>query len=299
MLSVPLTWHDQVVGVLNVQTEEHREFTATDVAQLSAIADLLAGIVEKGRLQREAEAQVEQLKALDQARNELIALVTHELRTPLAVVRAYTDLLADEPRLEGRSSRDPERRADPRRLAPRARSSRSSGSTASSTRSSSPCASCPTGRPTCARSTSRALVDDLLDDARRRCSHRHRLRIARLARASTSMADRGRLRQVLEHLLENAVKYAPPDTRDRGRLALVEGVVRIEVTDEGPGIPPEWRDRIFEPYARHETATARGSGIGLYAARRLAESMGGRLWCEPAPSGGARFVLALPAAVAV
>ncbi len=111
MLSVPLMWHDQVVGVLNVQTETHRDFAESDVDQLSAIADLLAGIVEKGRLQREAEAQVEQLKALDQARNELIALVTHELRTPLAVVRAYTDLLSDEPLLEGRSSRDPVRRA--------------------------------------------------------------------------------------------------------------------------------------------------------------------------------------------
>src|SRR5919198_4490999 len=84
MLSVPLSWHDQVVGVLNAQTEQLRDFTSHDVAQLSAIADLLAGIVEKGRLQREAEAQVEQLKALDRARNELIALVTHELRTPLA-----------------------------------------------------------------------------------------------------------------------------------------------------------------------------------------------------------------------
>src|SRR6187402_3162438 len=110
MLSVPLTWRDQVVGVLNVQTETHREFGDADVAQLSAIADLLAGIVEKGRLQAEAEAQVEQLVALDRARAELIALVTHELRTPLAVVRAYTDLLADEPELVGRESRDVERR---------------------------------------------------------------------------------------------------------------------------------------------------------------------------------------------
>ena len=59
MLSVPLTWRDQVVGVLNVQTEARTRLHATtDVAQLSAIADLLAGIVEKGRLQREAEAQV-------------------------------------------------------------------------------------------------------------------------------------------------------------------------------------------------------------------------------------------------
>src|SRR5881392_1833055 len=87
MLSVPLSWHDQTVGVLNVQTEEPRDFRPSDVEQLSAIADLLAGIVEKGRLQREAELQVEALKAIDEARSELIALVTHELRTPLAVVR--------------------------------------------------------------------------------------------------------------------------------------------------------------------------------------------------------------------
>src|SRR5438034_2485354 len=51
MLSVPLTWHDQIVGVLNVQTEQSRTFTDDDVAQLGAVADLLAGIIEKGRQQ--------------------------------------------------------------------------------------------------------------------------------------------------------------------------------------------------------------------------------------------------------
>ena len=95
MLSVPLSWNDQVVGVLNVQTEQLREFTPRDVDQLGAIADLLAGIVEKGRLQRESEAQVTALKAIERAQAELVALVAHELRTPLAVVRAYLDLLAE------------------------------------------------------------------------------------------------------------------------------------------------------------------------------------------------------------
>src|SRR5881296_347083 len=57
MLSVPLTWHDQTVGVLNVQTEQPRDFTPADVAQLGAVADLLAGIIEKGRQQTEAEAR--------------------------------------------------------------------------------------------------------------------------------------------------------------------------------------------------------------------------------------------------
>ncbi|MEO5885074.1 MAG: GAF domain-containing protein, partial [Candidatus Limnocylindrales bacterium] len=110
MLSVPLIWDDRTVGVLNIQTERPRPFSPADVAQLSAVADLMAGIVEKGRQQTETEARIEALKAIDEARSELIALVTHELRTPLAVVRAYADLLADEPQLAGRASRDVERR---------------------------------------------------------------------------------------------------------------------------------------------------------------------------------------------
>ena len=296
MLSVPLTWHDQVVGVLNVQTEQPRDFTESDVAQLSAVADLLAGIVEKGRLQREAEAQVEQLKALDHARNELIALVTHELRTPLAVVRAYTDLLSEEPPLDGRSSRDPERRATRAAwhtgtLDQIDRLNRLVDSILESVRV------VPDSPADLRTIDLRATIEELVEELRP-LLHRHRTVLEPSPRLH-AVADRGRLRKVLEHLVENAVKYAPPDTRVAIAWALVEGIVRIAITDEGPGIPEEWRERIFEPYARRETQTARGSGIGLYAARRLAESMGARLWCEPAPAGGARFVLALPAAVAV
>ena len=114
-----------------------------------------------------------------------------------------------------------------------------------------------------------------------------------------ALADAPRLRQILEHLIENAVKYAPPETTITIDPTLVEGWVRIGVTDQGPGVPEEWRERIFEPYARRDTHTARGSGIGLYAAKRLGESMGARLWCEPAEPTGARFVVSLPAAAAV
>ncbi len=296
MLSVPLAWSDQVVGVLNVQTDEPRDFAAADVAQLSAIADLLAGIVEKGRLQREAEAQVEQLKAIDQGRSELIALVTHELRTPLAVVRAYTDLLSDEPPLSDRSSRDPQRRAT--RAAWRLgtleqieRLNRLVDSILESVRV------VPDQPPELRTVDLAAIVGELLVELAP-LLHRHQATLVPSPDLH-ALTDPGRLRQVLEHLLENAVKYAPPATRVAVEWVLVEGVVRIAITDEGPGIPPEWRERIFEPYARRDTNTARGSGIGLYAARRLAESMSARLWCEPGSNGGARFVLALPAAVAV
>jgi signal transduction histidine kinase len=296
MLSVPLSWHDQVVGVLNVQTERPRDFAPEDVEHLRAIADILAGIVEKGRLQREADAQLEQLRAIDEARSELIALVTHELRTPLAVVRAYADLLSEEPELDGRESRFPERRA--------VRASWHQGAIDQIERLD-------------------RLVDSILASVRRVDDHpvelvptdvgalladvagdlhpllrQHRVELRPSLRRLV-LADRSRLRQILEHLIENAVKYAPPGTAITIDTALVEGLVRIGVADEGPGIPAEWRERIFEPYARRDTQTARGSGIGLFAAKRLAQSMGGHLWVEPADPAGARFVLALPAAVAV
>jgi signal transduction histidine kinase len=127
---------------------------------------------------------------------------------------------------------------------------------------------------------------------------RHRLEVRPSVRLQV-IADPPRLRQILEHLVENAVKYAPPDTSIAVEWRLVEGVVRLAISDEGPGIPAEWRTRIFEPYARRDTQTARGSGIGLYAAKRLGESMGARLWCEPAEPAGTRFVVALPAVVSV
>jgi signal transduction histidine kinase len=297
MLSVPLIWHDSLVGVLNVQTERRREFGEADVAQLGAVADLLAGIVERVRLQREAEARAEELRAIDRARAELVALVTHELRTPLAVVRAYTDLLSEEPPLEGRESRYPERRATRdawhrAALGQIERIDRLIDSVLASVRPSADTAPAEVLPIDVA-----AVVDAVVAELGPLLSgHRTELRIPVHRHA---LADTTRLRQILEHLVENAVKYAPPGTLVTVAVELVEGQVRVAVTDEGPGIPVEWRERIFEPYARRDTLTARGSGIGLYAARRLAGSMGARLWCEPVEPTGARFVLAMPAAAAV
>ncbi|MEO7664525.1 MAG: ATP-binding protein [Candidatus Limnocylindrales bacterium] len=296
MLSVPLAWNDRTVGVLNIQTEGEREFAEADVAQLGAIADLLAGIVEKGRQQREAEQRAAELKAIDEARAELIALVTHELRTPLAVARAYTDLLAEEPPLDGRYSRDQERRE--RRaswhrgtMEQIERLDRLVDSILASVRvvPDQPAAVEPTDIEELVREVVRDLGPILA---------RHRVMIADGVRLH-AIADPPRLRQILEHLVENAVKYAPPETHIRIDWKMAEGAVRIGIEDEGPGIPEEWRERIFEPYARRDTHTARGSGIGLYAAKRLGESMGAHLWCEPAPDHGARFVIALPAVAAV
>jgi signal transduction histidine kinase len=296
MLSVPLAWHDQVVGVLNVQTERPRRFSVGDVEHLGAIADLLAGIVEKGRQQTEAEARLETLKAIDEARSELIALVTHELRTPLAVVRAYADLLSEEPPLAGRRSRDEERRRmraawHDATLEQIERLDRLVDSILASVRV------VPEDAATVTPADVEALVREVLQSLTPLLGH-HRLVVAGTPRLH-ALTDAPRLRQIVEHLVENAVKYAPAETTITIDWGIVEGFVQLGVSDEGPGIPEEWRERIFEPYARRDTHTARGSGIGLYAAKRLGESMGARLWCEPARPHGARFVVALPAAVAI
>jgi signal transduction histidine kinase len=291
MLSVPLSWNDRIVGVLNVQTEEPRDFSEHDVAQLRAVADLLAGIVEKGRLQREAEAQVASLKALEQAQAELVALVSHELRTPLAVVRAYLDLLAEavppEPGPDG-GAREWHRLAEEQV----ARLDRLVDSILASVRpvEQEPIDLVPIDLT--------AIVDETLAGMGPLLRHHAVAHEGR--RGLRVLGEAGRLRGILEHLLENAVKYAPPGTAITLRTDLFEGIARVSVSDDGPGVPEEWRERIFEPYARRtETGAARGSGIGLYAARRLGEAMGARLWCEPAESGGARFVVAMAAAVAL
>ena len=108
MLSVPLTWNDRVVGVLNVQTRASRAFTASE-RRTGHDRGAPRWDHREGRLQAEREAQLESLTALDVARAELLSLVTHELRTPLSVVRAYLDLLGDAAQGYG----DPPPRAPP------------------------------------------------------------------------------------------------------------------------------------------------------------------------------------------
>jgi signal transduction histidine kinase len=288
MLSVPLVWNEAVVGVLNVQTTEIREFTHEDVELLLTIAALLAGIVEKGRMQAEAEAQLDRLSQLDAARAELLAVVTHELRTPLAVVRAYVDLLAD------------------------AAASNAAGPTVDAVES---------WRAGATDQVTRLdrLVDSILASVRgegltglRRdpfdvvgsisntvgtLALLLRTRAVRWDAPSYAMVARGdepRFRQVLEHLLDNEAKYAPPEQAVSIGVWRTADEIQVYITDDGPGVPIEDWEVVFQPYVRVDRARSRGSGIGLFAARRLMEAMGGRVWIEKNGYGGSRFMVALP-----
>ncbi len=109
--------------------------------------------------------------------------------------------------------------------------------------------------------------------------------------------DRDALRQMLLNLLDNAVKYGPPGQTIAVGSELAGDRARIWVEDQGPGIPRDARQRVWEPYVRLnrevESATG-GSGIGLSVVRELAVLHGGRTRAEDAPGGGARLVIELP-----
>jgi len=100
------------------------------------------------------------------------------------------------------------------------------------------------------------------------------------------------LRRLLGYLLENASKYAPVGGLIDIYAWELDGVAHIAVTDDGPGIPREWRDRIFEPFVRLDDSP-RGAGIGLFAARHLARAMSGDLGVEDREPAGSQFVLTL------
>jgi signal transduction histidine kinase len=290
MLSVPLIWHDRVVGVLNVQSRERRHFRDDEIGFLKTIGALLSGIVEKGRLQAEVEARLVEVTALDTARAELLSVVTHELRTPLSIVRAYLDLLGEA--AEGIGAPPEAATAAGWRAAALdqvGRLDRLVDSILASVRGE--------GLTGLARRPFdvASAVDETVDTLRL-ILRPHEIRWERPPEPMTALGDETRYRQVLEQLLENEAKYAPSADGVSIGVWRVGDEVQTYITDDGPGVPVDDWESVFEPFVRIEgRAPSRGSGIGLFAARRLMDAMGGRIFLEPNGFASSRFVVALPA----
>jgi signal transduction histidine kinase len=117
--------------------------------------------------------------------------------------------------------------------------------------------------------------------------------------AAEAVGDRDRIEQVLVNLIDNAVKYSP----DGGEIVVstvpAAASVRVEVADEGIGIPPAEQEAVFEKFYRADPqhrATPSGTGLGLYICRELVQRMGGTIGVRSRPGGGSTFWFQLPRA---
>ncbi len=117
--------------------------------------------------------------------------------------------------------------------------------------------------------------------------------------AVLSSVDETRMQQVLENLVENALKYGPANPPPEIRIASDATTARIAVVDHGAGVPEAERDRVFERFYRASNAqgiTDTGMGLGLFICRQIVEQHDGRIDLEPTPGGGSTFVISLPLA---
>jgi two-component system sensor histidine kinase ResE len=115
--------------------------------------------------------------------------------------------------------------------------------------------------------------------------------------SATIYADEHRIVQVIANLLDNAIKHAPKDSDVKVMIAREDDCVTVSVVDNGPGIPPDLRSKIFEPFQQGPDATEadrRGFGLGLAVCREIIEAHSGRIFVSSIPSGGTSFSFKIP-----
>jgi two-component system, OmpR family, sensor histidine kinase KdpD len=256
---------------------------------LRAHARQLAGAFERAELdsrvrgaQRESET--------NELRAALFSSVTHDLRTPLASIKAsVTGLLGEDVEL----TPEQERELSETILEETDRLDRLVGNILDLARIRSG-ALAPATEPTPVDEAIEAVLHRL----RRDLTPFH-VRVLIRPDLPDVMADPLQLDQVLSNILENAIRFSPPDGNIIVSAAPARSSsVRLRIADDGPGIPAELRERVFEPFHRGDAGGSRaGTGLGLAIARAIVSAHRGRIWIEETPAGGAAVILELPTGV--
>jgi signal transduction histidine kinase len=262
--------------------KDNAEFDESDEAILTQLAQLASVALENARLFRAAQDAT-------RARDDLVAIVSHDLRNPVHTIHMAASFL-----LEVAPAND--RRVQARRQL-----------------------------EVIQRSATRAnrLIQDLLDVARIQAGGLAvepvpidvKSLLAEAAESATPLAsaaqltvvcsppdspmnvasDRERVLQVFANLIGNAIKFTPKGGQIRLIACPQNSEIKFTVADTGPGIPPEHLDHVFDRYWQAKSTAKLGAGLGLSIAKGIVEAHGGRIWVESPPNHGAEFNFTLPA----
>ncbi len=282
---VPIKVDERRFGAL-LLVDPDGHFDSVDDRLVSLAAGQIGIAVDRARLRQEA-TDAEILRRTDELRRALLNAVSHDLRTPLATIMASASSLRQNDVVWTEDERQGFARAIEQEAE---RLNRLVGNLLDLSR-----IEAGSLRPQKSWQDLETLIEDCVNRMRS-VTARHHLHVDVPEDLPPVWIDPVEIGQVIYNLVENATKYAPPDTDIRLEVRRTSGALSIEVDDRGPGIPPQSIPYLFDPFYRVMDGRPRpqGLGLGLAIVRGLVEAHGGHVWVENRPAGGAHFTFTLP-----
>lgn len=288
LLIAPISAGEKRLGALEAYAEHPPIFSEDDLELVVLLADQAAVVLESRALIDEA-ARVRAHEEAARLKEDFISAAAHDLKTPL------TTLVAQAQFLERRAESEPGAPTDLQGIKRIVREAKRLSSLVVELLDA---ARLEQGKLIGEREPV-DLVELAQDVASRETYRTHRLEVA-AAGPVVGSYDPRRIGQVIENLVENAVKYSPEATAVRIGVSQSDGHAHVQVSDEGIGIPPEELSRVFDRFHRGSNVDDRrfaGMGLGLFICRGIVEQHGGRIWVESRVGTGSTFHVTLPVEV--
>jgi signal transduction histidine kinase/HAMP domain-containing protein len=291
--SVPVVVGGTARAVVSFFANHPHAFGPAELAMLEAAVRHAASILDMAYGLEQQHRAVERLEELDGLKNEFVGLVAHDLRSPMAVISGFADTLRLRWNVLTSEQRDDF-------LTTISRNVHGLSGMVDDILQVARIESGDFSYQTAAFDVGTLVERTVAEVAQAFDGRPTRVDVAR--GLPMGLADEQRVWQVVTNLVSNACKFSSPGDPVTVRVAVHGGFLRVEVTDRGPGIAAEDRDRIFDKFTRLAPAdggqSPKGTGLGLYICRSMVTGQGGSIGVEPGPGGGSTFWFTIPTAPA-